>query len=81
MNKEVMLPYVTLFAGNLTISGSGFGSITGSVYLGDNLLETIYSWSDSEITAEYPTLPSGSYPVRVVVEDIGCSDSRCVAVM
>jgi hypothetical protein len=49
----------------LTISGSGFGAILGTVHAG-NYPVTVTSWSDTKIVGDlYPTIPAGGYNVYI----------------
>ncbi|CAK8674402.1 unnamed protein product [Clavelina lepadiformis] len=57
---------------NVTITGSGFGATDGELLFGTTKVD-INSWTNNEISVLSPSLPSGSYRVKVVVLPLGCA--------
>jgi hypothetical protein len=62
-------------AGSLvTISGSGFGSVTGSVKIG-GMQASVQSWSPDAIVAQVPSLPSAGLAEVAVITSVETSNS------
>ncbi|XP_076438726.1 fibrocystin-L-like isoform X2 [Babylonia areolata] len=60
---------------SITIDGSGFGSSAPDVTVNGEAL-VVTSHSDTQLEAEFPPLPPGSYPLHVFVEGKGLADIR-----
>ena len=61
--------------GNLTITGTGFGTSNGSVKIGKTSAE-IFSWADKSIKVRMPTKPAGSYPLKIHVPSVGFAKTK-----
>jgi glycosidase len=62
-------PFVGEADMNISIAGENFGHGKGKVRFGDTEAQ-IVRWTETEVTARVPKLPSGSYPVTIA-DDAG----------